>query len=1221
MLTVSFAVTAITVHYTFNKDEILQFDSRTIEKNLHKKERFIKAFLNGPRFDSLRNIQNNPEQAIKLIKEFRDDRLIYIHTYLNNNLVFWGSIRIAPVTNAGLKEGGNLIDTENGYYEAIKKTSGNFSVLAIIPLKSQYSYQNKHLKNEFSRDLISDNNLEIATINDANTYNLKNTDGKYLLSLKLKSTLTNSFYSKLELWMWVLAIFMGTVFINYLCVSIANHGFVKSAVLVFLLYFLGLRIFTLEYHWIDSYFNLPVFDKQHFSAGYFFPSLGDFLLNALMASWLLCFIYSYRYDIKISEKPLSKSISVVLFVLLGIIIYLTSLQQNKIFYHIVTQSNINFDVTNILYLNNYSWLGILLMCIAVLNIYLLIEITLAVSNQLQLTNTERARIYFAGVGILFILTAVLSGFDVYILLFSIILCLRGWAFYYKNHNYKLAIFLFSLFLFSIIASLKLANFQYIKEKEIRKVIAQKLQSADDPDAVLLFFAVEQSIIKDEFLLQYFKAQPKDRSILKQKLRASYFDGYLSKYEITTLAFNQQQQSFNKDSSSLDTYRNLVLKGSIKVSENFYRVSNTFGFQKYFAVLPVSEAGLKLGTLVVELQAKTFEDPKSFPEVLLVGNTTTTPELNNYSFAFYKDNKLLNQKGNYNYRLINNNFKGQIKDFLLVETKGYNHIVYQPNPNKLIIVSKPETTVVMRLASVSFLFLVFITISAILITLHQLWVIFHDDDFRINNYSWDYLLSRNRILYKTRIQASMVIAIIVTLLIIGGITYYSIGNQFRKQQEDVLLAHASRINDALENNDTYSNNSLTTDETVLNNLANINATDLNLYDLQGRLIFSTQPKIYEQNFIESKMNALAFVFLGKFMRSEYLNHEEIGKMRYIAAYKPVRNNDNETIAFLSLPHFSNEHEYQQRIGSFLNALINVYALVLLIIALFAVFLANQITHPLTIVAKNLSQIAIGNKHEPIKWKSNDEIGTLIQEYNKMIAALEESAQKLARSERESAWREMAKQVAHEIKNPLTPLKLGVQLLDKSWREKDPNFDKKFEKFSKSFIEQIESLSLIASEFSNFAKMPDTPFENVNLTRLVEKTIDLFDQSEDLEIVYTLNADKDVIVRGGKDHLLRIFNNLVKNAIEAVPEYRKGIIEIKLETSGKNALIEITDNGKGIPEKLQDSIFNHNFTTKSSGTGLGLAFVKQAIENMYGSIRFETEPNKGTTFYIVLPLAIT
>ena len=1221
MLTVSFAVTAITIHFTFNKDEILQFDSRTIEKNLHKKERFIKAYLNGPQFDSLRNIHNNPERAIKLITEFRDERLIYIHTYLDNDLVFWGGIRSIPLTNAALKEGSNLLNTDNGYYEAIKKTSGNFSVLAIIPLKSEYSYQNKHLKNEFARDLITDNNLEIATINDANTYNLKNTDGKYLLSLKLKSTLTNTFYSGLELWMWIFAVFFGTVFMNYLCVSIADNSFVKSAILLFLLYFLGLRILTLEYHWIDSYFNLPIFDTQHFRAGYFFPSLGDFVLNALMVSWLFCFIYSYRYEIKLSEKPLPRGGSAVICVILGLVIYLIALQQNEIFYQIITQSNINFDVTNILYLNNYSWLGILLMCIAVFNIYFLVEIMLAVSEQLQLTNTERVRIFITGTGILLLLTAAISGFNIYIILFSIIMSLRGWAFYYRNHNYKLAIFLFSLFIFSIIASLKLSSFQFVKEKENRKVIAQKLQSADDPNAVLLFFKVEQSISGDEFLLQYFKTQSQDRGILKQKLRALYFDGYLSKYEITTLPFNQQQQSLYKDSTSLDTFRNLVLNGSIKVSENFYRVSNTFGFQKYFAILPVKEGQTKLGTLVIQLQAKTFEDPKSFPEVLSVGNINTTPELSKYSFAFYKNNMLLNQKGNYNYNLINSTFKGKVKKFLLVNTAGYNHIVYQPTVNKLIIVSKPEATVVMKLASVSFLFLVFITFSALLITLHQLWVIFHDDDFRLNNYSWDYLLSRNRILYKTRIQASMVIAIIVTLLIIGGITYYSIGNQFQKQQEELLLTHATRINEALENNDTYSNNDLSTNEAILNNFANINATDLNLYDLKGRLIFSTQPKIYEQHFIEPRMNALAYVYLSKFLRSEYLNQEIIGRMKYIAAYKPVRNNNNETVAYLSLPHFSNEQEYEQRIGSFLNALINVYALVLLIIALFAVFLANQITHPLTVVAKNLSEIALGNKHEPIKWKSNDEIGSLIQEYNKMIAALEESAQKLARSERESAWREMAKQVAHEIKNPLTPLKLGVQLLDKSWREKDPNFDKKFEKFSKSFIEQIESLSLIASEFSNFAKMPDTPFENVNITRLIEKTIDLFDQTEDLEIIYTLRTDKDIIVRGGKDHLLRIFNNLLKNAIEAIPEYRKGIIEIKLEASGKNAFIEITDNGKGIPEKLQESIFNHNFTTKSSGTGLGLAFVKQAIENMYGSIRFETEQNKGTTFYIVLPLAVT
>lgn len=1219
MLTVSFAVTAITVNFTFDKDEVLEFDGKTLEENLHRKEKFIKQLFNGPDFDSLRTIHNYPSKAISLLTDFSDDRQVFLYTYFNHQLNLWGSIRIAPVTDAGLKEGSNLLITENGYYEAIKRTSGNFSALAIIPLKGEYSYQNRLLKNDFASDLIKENNIEIASINDKDTYNIRNIDGKYLFSVKLKSAITNSFYSELELWLWIISVVLGTVFINYLCISIANQGFVKSAVLIFFLYFLGLRLLTLEYSWIDTYFNLPLFDTRHFSAGYFFPSLGDFLLNAIMVSWFLAFIYSYRYEIQLAEKPVSKLGGALIFILLGIIIYLIAYQQNEIFYQLVTLSDINFDVTNILNLNPYSWLGILLMCIAIFNIYLLLEIVLVLGEQLPLSNKERFRIFTLGILAIFIITAFFSGFNVFLILFAVIIYVRGWSFYYRNHNYKLAIFLFSLLLYSIIASIKLSTFQFIKEREDRKALAEKIQTADDPNAVLLFFSVEQSLLKDEFLVQFFKAQPNKKSILQHKLRESYFDGYLSRYEIEPLPFTTEQKSFFGDSTSLNSFKNLVLKGSIKVSEYFYRVNNTFGYQNYFALLPVHDGDRQLGTLVIQLKAKTFEDPASFPEILVDGKISVNPKLNDYSFAFYRNGRLLSQKGDYNYALVNKDFKGKEKEYLFVDRQGYNHLIYQPNKNKLVVVSRPITTPVMQLSSVSFLFLVLITFSVLLVMIHQLWIVFHDDNFRLNNYSWDYLLSRNRILYKTRIQASMVLAIIFTLLVVGGITYFSIGNQFRKQQKEDLLSHATRIDEALENNDNYNSTQLATNKSLLTSFANLNATDLNLYDLSGRLIFSTQPKIYDLGLIEPRMNKVAFIYLNKYLRSEILIDEQIGKMKYIAAYKPLRNKNNETVAYLSLPHFSNEKEYQQRIGSFLNALINVYALVLVVVALFGIFLANQITHPLSLVAKNLSEISIGHKHEPIHWKSNDEIGSLIKEYNKMIGALEESAQKLARSERESAWREMAKQVAHEIKNPLTPLKLGVQLLDKSWREKDPNFEKKFEKFSKSFIEQIDSLSLIASEFSNFAKMPDTPFENVDLVKLIEKTINVFDQTEDLEIIYTVNTTKDVIVRGGKDHLLRIFNNLVKNAIEAIPDFRKGRIQITLEEKGKNVLIKIADNGKGIPDKLQESIFNHNFTTKSSGTGLGLAFVKQAVENMYGSIRFETEPNRGTTFYITLPLA--
>lgn len=238
---------------------------------------------------------------------------------------------------------------------------------------------------------------------------------------------------------------------------------------------------------------------------------------------------------------------------------------------------------------------------------------------------------------------------------------------------------------------------------------------------------------------------------------------------------------------------------------------------------------------------------------------------------------------------------------------------------------------------------------------------------------------------------------------------------------------------------------------------------------------------------------------------------------------------------------------------------------------------------------------------------------------MIAAVEESAVKLARSERESAWREMAKQVAHEIKNPLTPLKLGVQLLEKSWKEKDPNFEKKFERFNKSFVEQIDSLSTIASEFSNFAKMPDTKLEKLRLLPIIEQARNVFTNAEEAEIYIFNNTTTDIVVLGDKDQVLRTFNNLLKNGIEAGNSNEKCIIKIRIFHNKTDVFIEVEDNGNGIDPYLQDKIFVPNFTTKSSGTGLGLAFVKQAVENAGGTVDFKSSSDNGTVFYLSFPLS--
>ena len=246
--------------------------------------------------------------------------------------------------------------------------------------------------------------------------------------------------------------------------------------------------------------------------------------------------------------------------------------------------------------------------------------------------------------------------------------------------------------------------------------------------------------------------------------------------------------------------------------------------------------------------------------------------------------------------------------------------------------------------------------------------------------------------------------------------------------------------------------------------------------------------------------------------------------------------------------------------------------------------------------------------------------LIEEYQNNLETLKEDTRKLAQTEREMAWREMAKLVAHEIKNPLTPLKLGVQLLQRSWEEKDPDFDQKFKKFTNALIEQIENLSIIVSEFSNFAKMPDMVLEKLEVRVLLEQVIEIYKPDNHINFNIHCTDANELLVLADKDYLLRSFNNLIKNAMEAIPSQQsEKEIQIRLYQDKQRVQIEIHDNGTGIPERLKEHIFLPNFTTKSSGTGLGLAFVKQSLGSIGGSIHFTTQEGRGTTFFISIPLA--
>lgn len=1226
MLAIGFACTALTINITINKLEVLHLDGQKIERRLHRKEVFVKEFVNNAaNRDSLQNITKNEIWAEYIIKELSGKRNIYIQTFESGKLKFWSGIKIILETDSLLKEGSTFIPWENGYYEAIKKSDGKFSVVCYIPVMARYPYQNEYLKNEFARELISSDNLDIAGLNDRDVFNIRNADGKYLFSVKLKPSVKNTFYTSLELWMWVLSLIFSFIFVTHLCIGIANRGRERTAALLLTVFILSFRLMDLEFRWFANHFDIEIFNPKYYASDYFFPSLGEFLLNVLSFTWILAFIHSYRFRILQTEKPLGKLLSCTIFILVGFIVCAVAFATNGLFYGLVSNSNISFDVTNVLNFNWLSWLGILIFCFSTLNLYLIIDSAIAISDSLSLNNKERLSMFMGGLFVVFIDRVFFSGFNIFFFLFAIILLISGWAYYHYKGKFNPGAFVICLLLFAVIGSLKLSRFQFLKERESRKLLAAKLESSGDPNAVLLFFNIEKEILQDKFVIDYFKNPLASHGALNNRLVKLYMAGYLSRYDFAAYEYDERGMFFKGDGgAALSNFKNLVLKGSVKVSEYFYRKNNTFGFQHYFALLPVRDSTDVLGTLVLELTSKRHDQLGAFPELLVDGKIKEDVQLKDYSYAYYNDGLLLNQHGTYVYNLQSSDFKGKIKDFVFVndidEGKVYNHLIYQANQRKLIVISKEVSSLLTQLASASFIFLVLLFFAVMVYLLQWLWYSVQNYDVSFRNFRWNYLITTKKTLYKTRIQFSMVSAVVVTLLITGLITYYNISQQYRQQQEETVLDKITKIsagfNKQLIDNDILAGNEQA--ELAFNTYADVNGADLNLFDLEGKLIHSTQPKIYENGLIARKMNSLSYLYLNRFQKSEYINTEQIGDLSFLAAYVPLKNSKNEPIAYLGLPYFSNEKDYEDRIGVFLNALLNVYALVFVAIGFFAVFVANRITTPLTMIQKSLSETKIGRKNEPISWKRNDEIGNLIKEYNTMIAALEDSAQKLARSERENAWREMAKQVAHEIKNPLTPLKLGVQLLDRSWKEKDPNFDAKFEKFSKSFIEQIESLSHIASEFSNFAKMPEIVLNNVDLKEVLTQSVELYIQSEHTTIKFEDLCDQEVFVRADRDQLLRCFNNVIKNAIEARQDNLDSIVDVVMYCQENHVLVEIRDNGSGIPEALGQSIFTPNFTTKSSGTGLGLAFVKQAIENIDGSISFNTFPGKGTTFFIRIPM---
>jgi len=351
---------------------------------------------------------------------------------------------------------------------------------------------------------------------------------------------------------------------------------------------------------------------------------------------------------------------------------------------------------------------------------------------------------------------------------------------------------------------------------------------------------------------------------------------------------------------------------------------------------------------------------------------------------------------------------------------------------------------------------------------------------------------------------------------------------------------------------------------------------------------------------------------------YIIPEKIGKLNYISIYQPIRLPNNHVFGYLQVPYYVSQNELNQEISNFLVILINIIAFVFLISGALAFWISGSITKSFNIIAGKMDRIRLSERNERIVWNKNDEIGHLVSRYNKMVDQLEESARMMARTERELAWREMARQVAHEIKNPLTPMKLSLQFLQKAIREKSPDVKQISERVAGNLVGQIDHLSNIATEFSQFANLGNYNPELFDLQTLLKDVVQLYDMQEHVNVKWEM-LPFSLMLKADKTQVNRLFTNLFQNAVEASPKGEDIEIIITEELRPNSVIISLADNGVGIPESVQPNIFRPNFTTKSAGTGLGLAICKAIVENAGGQISFTTEAGKGTKFLVQFPLA--
>ncbi|HEX4876540.1 MAG TPA: HAMP domain-containing sensor histidine kinase [Chitinophagaceae bacterium] len=1144
---------------------------------------------------------------------------------------FWNDqLAVPPADLMSAPDGDYFEKLSNGWYVVLKRkkiiAGENIVAFALLPVRSEFFIETDYLPERFFFSRTGHKRIRIS--NKPTEYPVKGTNGNILFYLEKKASNAVAYNDNATLYLRYGAVFLLLLFVYFFAESYAGKKGNFRAIGLLAVILFALRAVTYLYPPLLNLRQFEFFSPLVYGSNAIQRSLGDLVINAILICWFVLFAWSKLKAEENLAALLNKRYKWVAGAFALLLLLFSTFTLAAVIRSLVADSKISFDVTNFFSLNEYTLAGFFVLACLSLSYYYFSRLLFRFIFPLVPGSTYL--VYF-GIGFtgLAYLTLRSGTRDVlfylpvlpWLLLYTWLINSKG--VFLNRVRINIASILTWIFIFSAsIAAIMLSQNSKV-EWEKRKSIAEKLAVQTDPSSEMLM-SIAVKYLDNDFLSGNFHRfhQEEDGRKLRDSIITGNYSGFLNKYDTRLYVYDSLNRAlFNDDPTGYEALNVIyTVQSRPTATEGLYYYETSFDKFNYIIRREVRDtAGVKIGSFFIVSNLKNFSRDALFPE-LFRQNKGADPENSPiYSNAVYIKNRLVSPPGNYPFATWLNSDEIPKEEYSVKVNGDYDELWYRASKEKVVVIARKKETTIETVTLFSYIFCSFLFLVAVL-QLLSLAV--------RTGLHWQGLKKLFQINIRSQVHSTIIFISVFSFLVIGAATISFFISRNRQSNNDKLsrtmkimvnemekkMSDHNTFDDVIKIYDSVSGNGL---QKLVDEVSDIHGVDVNVYDLKGDLQVSSEANVYTKGVLSKKMEPRAFYHLSRLRQVQHVQEEKVGNFSFLSIYSPVRNEEGQVEAYVNIPYFTSKPELRQEISNFLVTIINLNAFIFLIAGLIALIITNRITNSFSLISDKMKEVNLGKQNEAIEWSRNDEIGELVKEYNKMVAKLGQSASALAKSEREGAWREMARQVAHEIKNPLTPMKLSIQYLQKAINNNQDNVKELSASVANTLVEQIDHLSKIAADFSQFANIGNVKAELFDLHDVISSLRDLYLSNQEVEFVWYPLLEK-VIIDADKTQMNRLFTNLFTNAVEACREKGHARIEVNEKREQGKVIISITDNGEGIAAEMQERIFMPNFTTKSSGTGLGLAMCKGIVEKAGGDIWFDTRQGAGTTFFVRLPV---